>query len=245
MRRALMAACVLVGVLGLAATRADDKPLDPAGLDKRAAKAAYDAAILGTELFNKGNHEGCFRLYQGTLMGLQPLLESRPKLAELVGEQLDKAKDMKPAEGAFELRKALDAVQKETAAALAPPKKSLWDRLGGEKAVTVVVHDFVAAAAADPKVNFTRGGKYKLDDEAVKKLEKSLVEMISAATGGPLKYTGKDMKTVHAGMKITEEEFNAAAGHLVATLKKHQVPQAEMVELLEIVGATRKDIVGQ
>ena len=45
-----------------------------------------------------------------------------------------------------------------------PGPKTLWDRLGGEAGVSKVVDDFVAAAATDPKVDFSRGGKYKLDD---------------------------------------------------------------------------------
>jgi hemoglobin len=122
-------------------------------------------------------------------------------------------------------------------------KTTLWDRLGGEKAVRAVVHDFVAAAAGDPKVNFTRDGKYKLDAEDVKKLEQLLVEQISSATGGPLKYTGRDMKKTHAGMKITTAEFKALAGHLVATLNKYNVPQREITELVELIGSTANDIV--
>jgi hypothetical protein len=41
-------------------------------------------------------------------------------------------------------------------------KKSLYDRIGGEAALTKVVDDFVAKAAANPKVNFTRNGTWAL-----------------------------------------------------------------------------------
>src|SRR5207247_3415391 len=61
----------------------------------------------------------------------------------------------------------------------------LWDRLGGEKAVRAVVHDFVIAAATDPKVNFFRDGKFKFTGKDVENLEQLLVELISATTGGP------------------------------------------------------------
>jgi hemoglobin len=125
----------------------------------------------------------------------------------------------------------------------AEDKKPLWDRLGGEKAVKVVVHEFVAEAAKDPKVNFDRNGKYKLDAKAVEHLEKTLVELVSSVTGGPLKYTGKSMKESHKGMGITDDEFKALAGHLVAVLKKHKVPQAEIDELIKIVATTHDDIV--
>jgi len=129
------------------------------------------------------------------------------------------------------------------APAPAAATKALWERLGGGEEVKAIVHDFVAAAAKDPKVNFTRTGKYKLDDNAVAGLEKLLVELISSATGGPLKYSGRDMKTVHAGMKITEAEFNAMAADLNNLLKKYKVGQQEIEDLMKVIESTKKDIV--
>ncbi len=126
--------------------------------------------------------------------------------------------------------------------------KTLWDRLGGEPAVTAVVEDFVGRAAADPKVNFTRKGQpreWEATPANVKKLQRRLVEFISSATGGPLKYTGRDMVSSHANMKITEAEFNALAGHLVAALDEFKVPQKEKDELVAIVAGTKDQIVGK
>jgi hemoglobin len=120
-------------------------------------------------------------------------------------------------------------------------EKSLYERLGGEPAITAVVADFVGRAAADPKVNFFRDGKYKGID--VPRLKRLLVEFIGKATGGPQKYTGRDMKQAHTGMKITDAEFDALAADLAASLDKFKVPAKEKKELLTIVGTTRKDIV--
>src|SRR5687767_15359126 len=58
---------------------------------------------------------------------------------------------------------------------------TLWYRLGGEKAVRAVVHDFVGRGAANPKVNFTRKGKpneWKPTPKDLEKLEQRLVEFI-------------------------------------------------------------------
>ncbi|QEL15378.1 group I truncated hemoglobin [Limnoglobus roseus] len=214
--------------------------------DKKIASLIYETVKEGVELYNGGNQEGCLRLYQGSLMTLQGVLDYRPTTAKAIKDALAAAKTQKTSDASFTLRKALDGAQADLTAkamAKAADAKPLWDRLGGEKAVAAVVHDFVIAAAPDPKVNFFRDGKYKLDDAGVKKLETMLVEMISSATGGPLKYNGRNMKDTHKGMKITEEEFNALAGHLVATLKKYNVPQAEMDELVGIVASTKGDIV--
>ena len=127
-----------------------------------------------------------------------------------------------------------------------PKAKALYERLGGEAAIKAVVDDFVARAAANPKVNITRKGtanEWKATPENVAHLKKMLVEFVGMATGGPQKYTGKSMKDVHKGMKITQDEFNASAGDLKATLDKFKVPAKEQEELLKIVGSTAPDIV--
>ena len=238
MRARFVLALTLLGAT-VSLARADDKPLDRAELDKRIVATVYETAVAGTNLFNAGNHEGCFRLYQGAIGALVPLLDHRAKLQTSVKASLAKAASQKAADGSFTLRDALDAIQND----IAPGKKTLWDRLGGEPAVKAVVNDFVLLAADDPKVNFFRNGKYKVDAAGVAKLKTQLVELVSAVSGGPIKYTGRDMKAAHKGMGITDAEFDALAGHLVATLKKYKVPQAEIDELVKIVAGTRGDIV--
>ena len=238
-RSLLLTAGLLTAVAG---GRADDKPLDRGEIDRRAYKLAYDAAVKGTDLYNAKDPAGCLRLYEGAVPALTAFLDHRPDLAKLVAAQVAEADRMTTVKDkAFALRKALDAVMEQTGVKAA--KAPLWDRLGGEKAVRAVIHDFVLAAAPDPKVNFFRGGQFKLDEKGVVQLEQYLLELVSTTTGGPLKYTGRDMKSTHKGMKITEAEFNALAGHLVATLKKYNVPQAEVDELVGIIASTKGDIV--
>jgi len=133
-----------------------------------------------------------------------------------------------------------------TAPRPASAPEALYNRLGGAKAITAVVDDFVARAASNPKVNFTRKGtsmEWQASPENVAVLKKHLVQLISKVTGGPQKYEGRDMKAAHAGMKITDEEFDAIAGDLKATLNKFKVPAKEQKELLTIVGSTRGAIV--
>ena len=126
-------------------------------------------------------------------------------------------------------------------------KAPLYERLGGAPAITQVVDDFVAYAAPDPKVNFTRkgipGAEWQATDENVKHLKQGLVDFITVATGGPNMYKGKSMKEVHKNMQITNAEFDAIAGDLKKALDKNHVPADLQKELLDIVGTTRKDIV--
>jgi len=218
---------------------ADPAPLARGELDKRAAAAAFDAVSQGVELFNAGKHDECLRVYEGALAVLKSLFDHHPALMKSIADKMDFAKDAKTAVAkAFILREALDAVID-----LGAKKKPLWERLGGEPAVKAVVHDFVMAAATDPKVNFLRDGKYKLDAKGVAALEAMLVDLVSATSGGPRKYVGRNMKTTHAGMKITEAEFDALVAVHTATLQKFKVPKAEMDELTAIILSTKADIV--
>jgi len=143
---------------------------------------------------------------------------------------------------------ALSACSKEqapadtTAAAVADTTavaaRSLYDRLGGKDAITVVIDDFVANVAADKRIN-ARFAKTNIPH-----LKQMLVEQVCQATGGPCTYTGKSMRDAHMGMKITETEFNALVEDLTQSLDKHAVPAAEKNELLTALGGMKGDIVG-
>jgi len=114
---------------------------------------------------------------------------------------------------------------------------TLYDRLGGKRAVVAVVDDFVARAAADSRIN----AKFARTD--VPRLKAMLVEQVCAATGGPVTYTGRGMRETHDGMGVTAGEFDALVGDLVATLNQFKVPAAGQQELLGILGSLRGDIV--
>ena len=119
-------------------------------------------------------------------------------------------------------------------------EKSLYERLGGYNAVAAVVDDFVGRLVADPQLaRFFTGHS----TDSRKRIRQHVVDQLCAATGGPCIYTGRDTKTTHAGLGITEADWNASAKHLVATLDKFKVPQKEKDELLAIVSTLKKDIV--
>jgi len=121
-------------------------------------------------------------------------------------------------------------------------EKSLYDRLGGKKAIVAVVDEFVARVAADKRIN----GFFKdtaADPKRLTKFKNNLVNQICQATGGPCKYTGKDMKTAHKGMGITDADFNALVDDLSGALDKFKVGAKEKGDLLAALGPMKKDIV--
>ncbi len=117
-------------------------------------------------------------------------------------------------------------------------KPPLYERLGGQPAITAVVDDFVANVAADQRIN-----RFFANTEPVK-FKKLLVEQICAGTGGPCTYTGRSMLDAHKGMNIRDADFAALVEDLVMTLNKFKVPQAEQTELLGILGPMKSQIVG-
>jgi len=129
-----------------------------------------------------------------------------------------------------------------TAAAPAPQAagaapKSLYDRLGGKPAIVAVVDEFVARVAADKRIN------QRFGNTDIPRLKVQLVEFVCAATGGPCKYTGRDMHTAHASMDLVEDEFTALVQDLQGALVKLNVPAAEQNELLGALGPLKEQII--
>jgi hemoglobin len=126
-------------------------------------------------------------------------------------------------------------VQEDTA-----PPPTLYDRLGGADGVKQVVDKLVENVTSDPAVNKsfrnTKGPKLEA-------LKKSIADQICEIAGGPCKYGGKDMKTAHKGMKITEAQFESFVNDLKLALAEAKVGDAEQAELLEKLAPLKEDVV--
>jgi hemoglobin len=119
-------------------------------------------------------------------------------------------------------------------------KPTLYKRLGGYDAIAAVTDDFLGRLLADPRfAKFFVG----VSTDSRGKIRQHVVEQLCNATGGPCVYTGRTMKQAHAGLGITEEEWNASVQLLIASLDKFKVPEAEKTELLGIAGSLKGDIV--
>jgi hemoglobin len=117
---------------------------------------------------------------------------------------------------------------------------SLYKRLGGYDALAVVTDDFLGRLAADPGFSRFFAGH---STDSIKRIRQHIVDQLCAATGGPCVYVGRDMKTSHAGLGITEKDWDASVRLLVATLDKFAVPGKEKDEVLATVSTLKKDIV--
>ncbi len=121
---------------------------------------------------------------------------------------------------------------------------TLYKRLGGIDAITLVVDKFLANVVGDNVIN-ARFAATVADPFRTQLLRKNLIDQICAGSGGPCTYTGKTMMAAHQGMNITDAEFNALVGDLVSALDFYNVPQQEQDDLLAILGAMKPDIINQ
>ena len=117
---------------------------------------------------------------------------------------------------------------------------SLYDRLGGYNAIAAVVDDFIGRLVADKQFQKFFSG---FSNDSKKRIRQHFVDQICAAAGGPCVYTGRDMKTTHGGLGITEKEWNAGNKHLLGSLDKFKVPRREKDEVMAFVATLKKDIV--
>lgn len=119
------------------------------------------------------------------------------------------------------------------------PQATLYERLGGKEAITAVVDALSANVAADTRIN------HRFANANIRRFKAQMVELLCEASGGPCKYKGMDMPTVHSGMKITEAEFMAVAENASKTLDSFNVPAAEKNEVMALLGSMKGDIVNR
>lgn len=126
------------------------------------------------------------------------------------------------------------------AVATSPQEKSLYERVGGYNALAAVVDDFIGRLVTDKRFEKFFAGH---SNDSKKRIRQHILDQFCEATGGPCVYTGRDMKTTHGGLGITEADWDAAAKHLSDSLDKFKVPAKEKGELLAFVTSLKKDIV--
>jgi len=119
-------------------------------------------------------------------------------------------------------------------------QKSLYERLGGYDGITVFVDDLLPRLQGDSQL-----GRFweNRGDDGIAREKQLLIDYLCSSAGGSMYYTGRDMRTSHKGMKISESDWAAFLDHAGATLKALQVPPQECDELVEFVLSLKDDIV--
>ena len=120
------------------------------------------------------------------------------------------------------------------------PAQSLFERLGGYEVIAAIIDDLYARMEADPSLQRFRKGR---TPESLSRERLLFVDQICALSGGPCLYTGRDMKTAHAGMGITGSEWGQTMGYTAASLDKLKIPAKEKAEFLAIFERFRGEII--
>jgi len=120
------------------------------------------------------------------------------------------------------------------------PEKTLYERLGGYDALAAATDELLRRVTSDPDIGFYWRGH---STDSMKRDRQLIVDFLCEATGGPVIYRGRDMKTSHEGLRITEREWEVFVVHVVATLDHLGVTEPEKQEFLDCAGSVKGDIV--
>jgi truncated hemoglobin YjbI len=114
---------------------------------------------------------------------------------------------------------------------------TLYEKLGGEPAVTVAVDRFYVHVLQDPLL-----APFFQNAEMVR-LKRHQLAFLSQALGGPQRYSGVSMAKAHERLHIEQRHFDAVAGHLVETLRELGVGAETIDEVVGAVAPLAKQIV--
>jgi len=119
-------------------------------------------------------------------------------------------------------------------------QKSLYERLGGYDGLTAFANDLLPRLQAD-----AQPGRFwqNRGDDGIAREKQLLIDYLCSSAGGPVYYTGRDMRTSHKGMKISENDWSIFLNHAAATMGALKVPKKECDEVVAFVLSLKKDIV--
>ena len=106
---------------------------------------------------------------------------------------------------------------------------TLYERLGGYDAIAAVTDMLMVRIKDDTKLRrfYDHRGA-----DGIAREQQLLVDFLCASTGGPMVYTGREMKPLHVGMRLDDEDWQRAMDHLAATLDIFEVPEQEKSEVM-------------
>jgi hemoglobin len=119
-------------------------------------------------------------------------------------------------------------------------QKSLYERLGGYDGITAFTNDLLSRLQPDSQL-----GRFweNRGDDGLAREKQLLIDYLCSVTGGPIYYTGRDMKLSHQGMKISDSDWSVFLEHAGATLAALEVPKQECDEVVAFVLSLKGDIV--
>jgi len=126
-------------------------------------------------------------------------------------------------------------------------EKSLYERLGGVYAIAAVIDRFSDRLLENPKIVNANPELRKWHTEDYKtrlpglKFNRTL--WVCDISGGPYKYTAKNLEDAHFNLHIEGEIFDEVAAELASTLDYFKVPEREKEEVLAAFAAHKPEVI--
>jgi hemoglobin len=114
---------------------------------------------------------------------------------------------------------------------------SLYQDLGGQAGLTRIANDTTDNFLADDRIKAT------FDNTNMDRFRKLLAEQFCAVAGGPVTYTGRDMKAAHKALGLDNADFNAVVEDLQTALDKNDIAFATQNRFLARLAPMQHDIV--
>jgi hemoglobin len=114
---------------------------------------------------------------------------------------------------------------------------TLYEAIGGQPAIMAAVDLFYHRVMGDLTL-----APY-FESASMQRLKGHQSTFLAQALLGPARYKGRSMREAHAGLGITDEAFNAVAGHLQQTLASLNVPAELIGEVIAGIAPLRDQIV--
>lgn len=124
-----------------------------------------------------------------------------------------------------------------TAALAQTTPDAVYQGLGGKEGINKIVADFLPIVLADDRI------KDAFKETDMERLGLMLAEQFCALTGGPCKYSGKEMQEAHKGMNINNAQFNALAEDLQIAMEKNNIPSSVSNKLVAKLAPMQRPIV--
>jgi hemoglobin len=106
------------------------------------------------------------------------------------------------------------------------PGDSVYKAFHEQAGIDRIIDDFVGRITTDPRI------AERFQNANLVRLRLELKQQVCYLTGGPCTYSGKDMKTAHAGMGLKNLDFNALAEDLQLSMDKEKVSFAAQNRLV-------------
>jgi hemoglobin len=134
------------------------------------------------------------------------------------------------------VRAALRRTPAADPAPIHPELRPVFDQFGGEPGLVALMDDFMQRLLADPRTQ----PLFAQADHAL--VKRHLVEQFCAILGGGCAYTGRDMRTTHAGLGIDRGGFNALVEDLQQSMDAQGIPFRAQNRLLATLAPMHREI---